>query len=443
MAVPKSKLGNSSSSPRTHLPNPHSHVMASEDVSDLLARLKVSKDEQDKSPFLTRAVSLLGSVPKESPLSEDVLSSLLTDVLKPLFASTPNPSLTPGGRKNLVSAPPTTGRFNTPLLEIERKPWKQGSSWSIHILRYIIYQYESRPASSRKGLIEHQFYLLVPPLLTLIDDSDTSYKTVGCKLLGALCNSISGCKSSILSQSGLSDVFADSLKANFMLLPTLTPENESLTVLCQLYPAFRALVRATYPLSSPSISTKNTSPASASLRSSAARSKQSYPHRDSRQQMLDTILRHGILASYTHASDHVAIGDLLLREAAPIISDMHINAVKYLSQLLPLLRSILTNPLGASYPPLLEAASDLLSVLILHCKPRIASPWWAECLRMCVGCWVVIRTDLPGPEYSQVQMKLVTVVQTLRGVVGEEEFQVVADTLITEDEDLKDLLHPA
>ena len=417
--------------------------MASEDISDLLARLKVSKGEQDKSPLLTRAVSLLGSVPKESPLSEDVLSSLLTDVLKPLFASTPHPSLTPGGRKNLVSAPPTTGRFNTSLLETERKPWKQSSSWSIKILRYIIYQYDSQPASSRKDLVEHQFYLLVPPLLTLIDDSDTSYKAIGCKLLGALCNTISECKSSILSRSGLSDVFADSLKTNFMLLPTLTPENESLTVLCQLYPAFRALMCATYPLSSLSTSTKNTSPASTSLRSSGARSKQSYPRHDPRQQMLDTILRHGILASYTHASDHVAIAVLLLREAAPIISDMQINAVKYLSQLLPLLRSVLTNPLGSSYPPLIEAANDLLGVLIIHCKPRIAIPWWFECLRMCVGCWVIVRTDLSGAEYSQIQMKLVTVVQTLRGIVGEEKFREAADTLITEDEDLRGLLHPA
>ena len=414
--------------------------MGLEDVSNLLARLKISKDEQETSPLLTRVISLLESVPKESTASGDVLLSLLTDVLKPLFASTPNPNLTPAGRKNLVSAPPTTGRFNAPLLETERKPWKQ-ASWSIDLLKYIVYQYDLQPLSFRNEVVEKQFYLLVPPTLTLIDDGDTSSKTSGCEVLGGLCNTISSCKSTILSRSGLADVFADSLKTNFMLLPTLTPENESLALLRQLYPAFRALLSATYPPEPLATSTKNGQPEPTLFNSSEAGAKRSYPHRDPRQQMLDTILRHGILASYNHASDHVAVAEFLLHEAALVISEMRINAVKYLSRLLPLIRSVLTDPLGAAHPPLLEAASNLLSMLILHCKPRIASTWWAECLRMCVGCWVMIRVDLP--ESNPVQTKLVTVVQSLREVVGDEKFQEAADTLIAEEAELKDLLYPA
>jgi len=152
-------------------------------------------------------------------------------------------------------------------------------------------------------------------------------------------------------------------------------------------------------------------------------------------------LRHGILASYYHASDHVAIAEFLVHEATFVISNMQINAVKYLSQLLPLLRSILTNPLGAAYPPLLVAATELLGSLILHCKPRIATTWWVECLRMCVGCWAMIRVDLP--ESNPVQPNLVTVVRSLRDVVGHEKFQEAADALIKEDEELKDLLYPA
>jgi tRNA nucleotidyltransferase (CCA-adding enzyme) len=413
--------------------------MEAEDVGDLIAGLKSSTGKEEESESLVRAISLLESLRAEDIEPGDVLASLLTDVLKPLFASTPNPSLTPAGRKSLVPAPPTTGRFNTPLLETERKPWKK-ASWSINLLRYIVAQYNSLPPSSRISVVEKQFYLLVPPILTLIDDGDISSKTSGCELLGALCSTISACESSILSRSGLADVFADSLKTNFMLLPTLTPENESLTLLCQLYPAFRALVSATYPLQPRPADTKNGESGSTSSKPLAVESTHFYSHRDRRQQMLDTVLRDGIMASYNHASDHVAIAELLIREAALVAYDMRINAVKYLSRLLPLLRNILTNPLGAAYPPLLEAACDLLSALITTCKPRIASTWWVECLRMCVGCWVIIQEDLSGP--SLIRTKVVNVVQMLRDVVGEEKYIEAADTLMKEDEQLLELLYP-
>lgn len=414
--------------------------MGPEDTSHLLSRLSVSISKGDKSPLLICTISLLESVPTDGRASADTLSSLLTDVLKPLFASTSNPNLTPAGRRNLVPAPAAAGRFDAPFLETERKPWKQ-ASWSIDVLRYIVAQYDSQPAASRKDIVERQFYLLVPPILTLIDDGDVSIKTSGCEILGVLCNTILASKSTILARSGLSDVFAGSLKANFMLLPTLTPESESLALLRQLYPAFRALTSATHPMEPLSISTQKGQPGEMLFESSAAEDKKSHSHRAPRQQMLDTILRHGILASYNHASDHVAIAAFLIQEAAFVVEDMRINAVKYLSQLLPLLRSILTNPLGAAYPPLLEAACDLLSSLITNCKPRIASTWWVECLRMCVGCWVIVRIDLPGS--TPVQMKLVTVVQSLRDIVGYEGFDETADTLIAEDDELKDLFNPA
>jgi hypothetical protein len=188
-----------------------------------------------------------------------------------------------------------------------------------------------------------------------------------------------------------------------------------------------------------STATKNGKSEFISSKPSAAGSTHLYS-RDPRQQLLDTVLRHGVLASYNHASDHVAIAELLMREAALVVYDMRINAVKYLSRLLPLLRGILTNPLGAAYPPLLEAACDLLSALITTCKPRIASTWWAECLRMCVGCWVVIREDLAGP--SLIRTKVVTIVQMLRGIVGEEKYIEAANTLMKEDKQLLDMLNP-
>lgn len=413
--------------------------MRLEEINSLIARLKSSKGKGDDSKPLKRAIELLEALQGDGAVFRDVLFSLLSDVLKPLFAANTHPNLTPAGRKNLVLAPAPVGRFNTPLLEGDRAPWKQ-AAWFIGVLRFVVVQYRCLPTSSSRDLVEGQFYLLVPPILTLIDDGDISYKTSGCELLGALCNTVSACRSTILSRSGLADVFADSLKANFMLLPTLTPENESLKLLRQLYPAFRALVSATYPPESESASSQSSRLGQNLLQPSTAGVNEAYPHHNVRQQMLDMILRHGILASYNHASDYVAIAEFLIHEAALVISDMQLKAVKYLSRLLPLLRGILTNPFVAAYPPLLEAACDLLSMLIITCKPRVASTWWIECLRMCVDCWVVIREDLP--EATSLHTALVAIVKSLREVAGEAKFREAADTLITETEKLKDLLFP-
>jgi hypothetical protein len=55
---------------------------------------------------------------------------------------------------------------------------------------------------------------------------------------------------------------------------------------------------------------------------------------------------------------------------------------------------------------------------------------------MCVRRGVVVRTDLPGPEGSQIHTKLVIVVQSLCEVEGDEKFRETADTLIMEDEEL-------
>ncbi|EXJ94166.1 hypothetical protein A1O1_02559 [Capronia coronata CBS 617.96] len=183
----------------------------------------------------------------------NTIHELLTTTLKPLFTPTKHPSLTSTGRKNLLSSPtPALGSSLTRFHgfanddELAIKPWK-AAPFTVPLLHYILGSYASLPDhAQRKAAIEAHFFLLVPPLLNMIDDHDSRYKAAGCSLVRELCEVLRSAASDMLQRTGLGEVFADALRANFLMLPPLTPEGESLDVLGELYPAFLALVDARF-----------------------------------------------------------------------------------------------------------------------------------------------------------------------------------------------------
>ena len=317
--------------------------------ADILRRLQRKQSSPREHPqsqdVRTAAVSMIS----EATDIETLLQNLLFKVLRPLFLTQNHPNLTATGRKRLVPDAPSTSRYSETIdWDDEKKIWRNG--WTCDLLAFIILQYRVLPSDREKATFESQFHLLIPPTLNLIDDGDIQYKTQGCRLLRLLCEQVTHCQSDILKRTGLSDVFSDALKTNFLHLPILTPEEESLTLLSELYPAFRALVDAHFPIlrkdesengnvgtvltSRPAANTiqatgsvENTKPNSSKLKApSRAPDKKD---KDARQAMLDLILRHGILASYAHAVDYVRITTLLLHEASLVVSMMGIYSAKY------------------------------------------------------------------------------------------------------------------
>lgn len=303
------------------------------------------------------------------------LEELLASVIKPLFHGTGTSS---------VDRP----RF----LDSPEKLWKYSASWSVDVLRWILDQYGTLEISLQKQAIESQFPLLVPPILTLLDDGDLMQKKAGCDLLRVLCNNLVSCESKTLKRTGLTKVFEDSLAHNMLLLPSLTPEEECLQILSSLYPAYRALVEASFTATSP-IAASNTGKLIAVPRGRSLISRELLDQHTWRQATLDRMLRGGILAGYMHASDYVQIATLLVSEISYVVAMMGASSAKYLSTLLPLLRSILTNPLGTAYRPLLRSAITAMRELILQCWPRIAEVWWEECSRSVVGLWLLLSEE--------------------------------------------------
>jgi len=303
------------------------------------------------------------------------LEGLLVFVIKPLFIGT---------------AP--SSAYRARFSDSPEKLWKHSAPWSVDVLRWILDQYGTLEVSLQKSAIEYQFPFLVPPILTLLDDGETAAKIAGCDLLRVLCSDLVNCESRILKRTALTKVFEDSLAHNMLLLPSLTPEEESLQILSSLYPAYRALVAASF-LANPSLAASNAGKLTAAPKDRYLITRELLDQHTLRQAMLDRMLRSGILAGYMHASDHVQIATLLVSEMSRAVTLMGASSAKYLSTLLPLLRSILANPLGTAHLPLLESAVLALRELIFQCWPRIAEIWWEECLRCVVGLWLLLYDE--------------------------------------------------
>ena len=151
-----------------------------------------------------------------------------------------------------------------------------------------------------KTSTEENWPLVIPPVLTLIDDDTIRNKIRGCELLIIVLQTTS---SSILKQTGLGEVFHDALMPCLSYLPSLTQEEESLELLAVVYPTLICLMRTRFPRKIPD---------------------------PERSRSLDKILRVAVFQGYTHAGEHVKITELLIGKIADLVNEMGTHSIKHL-----------------------------------------------------------------------------------------------------------------
>lgn len=137
--------------------------------------------------------------------------------------------------------------------------------------------------------------LLILPVLALIDDSCTAYKGKGCAFLKTLLPKISA---HLLERAGLGDVFEKSLLPCLMYLPSMTNEDESLSLLDEAYPALISLARTRFK-----------------------------EPRGQRIEAMDRVLRNGILRGYAQAGEHVKIANSLVMWMEELVLEMGIDII--------------------------------------------------------------------------------------------------------------------
>ncbi|KIW34294.1 uncharacterized protein PV07_01082 [Cladophialophora immunda] len=423
-----------------------------------------SRHERPQSVELRQqAHSIISSIPHDEGQGHPdhlpaALLDLLTQIIKPLFTKTKHPHLTSTGRKSLVPGPPPSiaaARFLSPLDDDEQeesqKPWKR-TPFTVPLLKYVLQSYLSLPQPVQKSTIESHFHLLVPPILNMIDDASPQYKSEGCLLLHLLCTTLVSAQSDMLRRTGLTDVFVDALKTNFLLLPTLTPEEDSLLVLRELYPAYLALVDARFlklqvaMAEGVDISTGKKTDAGATWAMGE--------DFVAREALLTKLYRHGILASLSHLSSSTdafsnticaPITIFLLKQIPPVFRRLGIHAVKHLQKLLPMTRMALMDPFVLAAPEMALALLGVLEVVVEVCAPRVKDKWWGEILRGCVACWCNCLDEREGASEKtakathEVMKSAKGVVKMLQGVLGREEWEGVKGKLLEEEKDLNGL----
>ncbi|ETI20861.1 hypothetical protein G647_07204 [Cladophialophora carrionii CBS 160.54] len=402
------------------------------------------------------------------------LLDLLTQIIKPLFTKTRHPHLTSTGRKSLVASPPPSIASRFLDDGSDEPPWKTSTPFTVPLLEYILTSYlalpfDPRENTLRKTAIEAHFHLLVPPILNMIDDAaPTPYKSAGCKLLAMLCEVLTSTHSEMLKRSGLADVMVDALRTNFLSLPTLTPEADSLALLREVYAAFLGLVdarfvmlrlRLKFKLGPPSNQTKAQGGAGTDEDSDDKNIDTDFnPY----QNMLTLVYRHGIMASLTHLSSSstnagclsntisVPLTMLLLRQIPPVFSRMGIHCVKHLQGLLPMLRASLMDPFLLAAPDMVSAILDIVDSVFDVARTRVQQKWWPEVLRGLVGCWVNCvdeneNESIPAGKTASASTsthledtmaRLKKMVKTLGEIVGPNEWSVVKRRLVEEEDDL-------
>ena len=391
-------------------------------------------EKPDSKDLRHKALDLVKSIEDEPPTSQlpETLLDLINQIIKPLFSQVQHSKLTTTGRKVLVNTalPASVNHFSSQFLfNEESKPlWKNG--WTVALLQYILRCYDRIiDKSVRLKTIEAHFHLLVPAILHQIDDVDINYKCYGCQCLKLLCDTLYDVRSGILKRSGLMDVFIDALRSDFSLLPTLTPEDESLALYRALYPAYRSLVRARFPHAYtdgrqgdvdrakptgdliPTTITRNDSSATstgqetryrtADAKANTKAELQADSEKHLHQSTLTLLLRHQTLHSLGHLSTGTGLGSsisptlsaYLIAQISWIFTDMGISSTTHLQSILPLLRNVLLDPFATSVPDLLLATVQSLKGIVCVCWPRIRERWWEEVLRGCVGCWTNICDD--------------------------------------------------
>ncbi|KIW81955.1 hypothetical protein Z517_04981 [Fonsecaea pedrosoi CBS 271.37] len=385
------------------------------------------------------------------------LLDLLTQVIKPLFTNTKHPQLTSTGRKSLVPGPPPSigaARFLTSIDDDEQvqKPWKR-APFTAPLLKYVLQSYMRLPQPVRRSTIESHFHLLVPPTLNMIDDASPTYKSDGCLLLRLLCTTLVSTQSDMLKRTGLTDVFVDALKTNFLLLPSLTPEADSLLLLRELYPAYLALVDANFIRLE--VATTEGVDISTGKKPDAGPTWNMGEDLMAREALLTKLYRHGIMASLSHlssATDSISntisgpITTLLLNQIPPIFRRLGIYAVKHLQTLLPMMRLALMDPFVLAAPEMALASLNVLEAVVDVCAPRVKDKWWAEILRACVACWCNCLDETDGASdvpsttaVREIMKKTKDVVKMLRDVLAKEDWAGIKEKLLSEEGDLTGL----
>lgn len=339
-------------------------------------------------------------------LTADLVKHFLTLTIRPLFAQKRPQGITAQGRKDNRNVP--LAPIDISFDEEAVKQWKKKEHQAIDILMWVVQHLDEE-------LTERHWHLIIPPILSLIDDHQVLFKARGCELLALLLQRTS---TSLLTKTGLLDVFTEALRPCFGFLPTLTPEGEAVDLLSHVFPALFALHDTAF-------------------RSLIGGATGSYGTAHSIQ-FLDVIMRKGILAIHSHCPEHFRIVNIVLKNFCILNDMLGLESVKHLNSTLPMLNEVLCNPFGSASPETLLQAVKAMQSVVRNGWPLMGD-YKAEVLKGLCVCWCNMDDAEGARRLDEMRAEARTTSSMLRDAVGGE-LDADFEKLISADDRLEELL---
>jgi len=346
-------------------------------------------------------------------LPSSLAKHFLKLTVRPLFAKARPTNVTATGRRVVSEQLPQKITVESMNDEIT-KPWKK-DAYALNLLEWVVGILNER-------MVEDVWHLVVPPLLTLIDDWETNYKRLGAQLLTRL---LVATPPLLLERTGLAEVFAEALLPCLSYLPTLTPEPDSLDLQHSIYPALTTLARVRCP----------------DLPAAGSKLLNAEDSRRARIKHLDIIVRKGLIYSYAHCNQYPRIVTFLFTQLAVLLAELGIDSVKHLQVLLPMLTETLSSRTLAEAQQLqtLTAAVKAMQALILNAWPRMGE-YKGEVTKGLTLCWLNGDGKV-GEEVERLREESRVAVRILRVALGTEDgFEESCNLLIAADGRLSELL---
>ncbi|KAG8721617.1 hypothetical protein FRC08_011807 [Ceratobasidium sp. 394] len=280
------------------------------------------------------------------PLDSSTASQVLLEHLKPIFQS----AVHPGVRQD-------TGRVKHNPLDVQNmyddQPWKTHGVGSWNVLVWVSSNIESES-------IESLWPLIIPPLLTLVDDHEPSYKLKGIMATDAL---LRKAPASLLRRTGIDELLFKALQG---ALQNLTSD-QSPDLLRAAMPCYLALVDLVLP--------------------------------DDTAQRFDKLcelVTDTIVPGWLYASSRAELMIASVEVLSPVVNALGTSSARFLKAFIPQLTENLLpkefSPVETTLALQLTSGKCLL-VLMKNTRPRIAH-WRHRILDAILRCWVDI-TDKP------------------------------------------------
>ncbi|KAF5872311.1 uncharacterized protein Bfra_005668 [Botrytis fragariae] len=310
------------------------------------------------------AITILDKYESYAKSPEFLVNHLLRSFIRLIFSEAPTPeSITASSRKAFPSSAPPR-HFNILESSPSKQPWRSDIPYTIPVLQWIV---DVIPPD----LLRTQAWpLLTTPILILLDSPSNPIRTHALRILPMLFSKMGD---KLLQQTGLGDVFENTIHPVLLFLPSTTPVEETLKLLPEGYKALNALCDAIWP-------SKEDEEASTSVTTIVKKKPSKHNTTPSkspaqlRLAFLDRIIRHAVLPAYLHCQEIPSIVEILIVQIGIIIPKMRISGVKHLKDILPILVNILANSFFPdTSPSLVLNTLKTLREVILVLWPRIST----------------------------------------------------------------------